>query len=148
MVLEDTVPGVGMRAAYAEGNALGKGPVIMHVPRYVRWSLRARVCVCVCLCACASASGSDNRCKPMLRVCVCVCDCVCVCVYRELFTAIQMFSRDERRPIWQQLELSIYRTAAAYVLDLLRGQVHTHTRHTHTHTHTHDTHTHTHKHPR
>ncbi|KAL6751703.1 hypothetical protein V8C86DRAFT_3141915 [Haematococcus lacustris] len=32
MVLGESVAGVGMRAAYAEGNALGKGPVVMHIP--------------------------------------------------------------------------------------------------------------------
>jgi hypothetical protein len=33
MVLEESVLGIGMRAAYAEGNALGKGPVVLHIPR-------------------------------------------------------------------------------------------------------------------
>lgn len=33
VVLNGIVPGIGMRSAWAEGNALGKGPVVMHVPR-------------------------------------------------------------------------------------------------------------------
>ena len=32
-VLGGTLAGVGLRAAYAEGNALGKGPVVLHIPR-------------------------------------------------------------------------------------------------------------------
>lgn len=31
LVLQASMPGVTMRAAYAEGNALGKGPVVMHI---------------------------------------------------------------------------------------------------------------------
>jgi hypothetical protein len=42
---------------------------------------------------------------------------------RELFTAVQHFSRVERLPTWQQLELNVFRTAAAYCLDLLRADV-------------------------
>ncbi len=34
-VLEAQVPGVCSSAAYAEGNAMGKGPVVMHIP----WAL-------------------------------------------------------------------------------------------------------------
>ena len=43
--------------------------------------------------------------------------------HREIFTAIQHFSRIERVPTWQQLELNVFRTAAAYVLDMLRSEV-------------------------
>jgi hypothetical protein len=35
-VLESHVPGMSSAAAYAEGNALGKGPVVMHTPWAVR----------------------------------------------------------------------------------------------------------------
>ena len=42
---------------------------------------------------------------------------------RELFFAIQHFSRHERLPTYQQLELQIFRSGASFVLDLLRTQV-------------------------
>ncbi|GIM04959.1 hypothetical protein Vretimale_9401, partial [Volvox reticuliferus] len=73
-VLENHVPGMSSAAAYAEGNALGKGPLVMHVP----W--------------------------PVLQV-------------------LKRFSRDLKMAPYQALDLQMYRTAAVYVLDLLRQQV-------------------------
>ncbi|KAG2448639.1 hypothetical protein HYH02_006526 [Chlamydomonas schloesseri] len=73
-VLESHVPGMSSAAAYAEGNAMGKGPVVMHIP----WSL--------------------------LQV-------------------LRRFSREEGLAPYQALELQLYRTAAAYVLDILKQQV-------------------------
>ncbi|MEW5302841.1 MAG: hypothetical protein WDW36_005584 [Sanguina aurantia] len=74
LVLQASMPGVTMRAAYAEGNALGKGPVVMHI-------------------------------SP------------------QVLEVVLRYSREERVPAYQQLDLQIHRTAAGHVLDVLRGQV-------------------------
>jgi hypothetical protein len=42
---------------------------------------------------------------------------------REVFSAIRHLSREQGLATWQQLELNVFRTAAGFVLDLLRGQV-------------------------
>ncbi len=109
VVLGDTVPGVGMRAAYAEGNGMGKGPVVMHIPRCAcRHNLHTERWVAL---AAAGGLTRTGRTPSLLR--------------REIFLAIKRFSREERLPTWQQLELTIFRASAAYVLDLLRSTVRT-----------------------
>lgn len=44
-------------------------------------------------------------------------------VHSDVIESIKRLSRDAASPTFQQLELNLHRTAAAYVLDLLKEQV-------------------------
>ena len=62
--------GLAVRAAYAEGNALGKGPVVFHLPQQVISELRAR------------SNAGDAPLKQlemrMFRYVHSTCKCICV----------------------------------------------------------------------
>ena len=113
------VPGMNAMSVYAEGSAMGKGPVVLWMPRCV-WGggcCSVQFCGCPGGCpgggvaqrgrgsaareaqrgSCSSSSLPGGGTAPLIPCLHPLCS--------ELFTAIQHFSREERLSTYQQVDM-------------------------------------------
>lgn len=84
------LPGAGLVAAYGQGNAMGRGAMVLHLPMRLLATIKQRAAVAVeaaarnnlpisSLLPGAAVADSTPLGELMVVVCVCVCLCVVIC---------------------------------------------------------------------